>query len=209
MRLGIFGGTFNPIHVGHLRAAEEVREALDLERIVFVPSSMPPHKELDDNVEGAKRLEIVKLSIQGNPFFEVSSFEVDRPGNSYSIRTIEHFRGISGGSPYFIVGQDAFSEISSWYEATRLFDVAHFVVMSRPHAPRRPLEEILGEGAGRFHRTERGHENDRGNEIVLVDVTAYAVSSSMIRDLCRRGLSIRYLVSEKAHDFIRKERIYR
>jgi len=104
MRLGIFGGTFNPVHVGHLRVAEEVREALDLEKVVFVPSSIPPHKELDDDVEGARRLEIVRMSIGDNPFFEVSSYEVDRPGNSYSIRTIEHFRGVFGTIPVFILG---------------------------------------------------------------------------------------------------------
>jgi nicotinate-nucleotide adenylyltransferase len=209
MRLGIFGGTFNPIHIGHLRVAEEVREALDLEKIVFVPSSIPPHKELDDNVEGAKRLEIVKMSIRDNPCFEVSSYEVDRPGNSYSIRTIEHFRGLAGTTPFFILGQDTFNEISTWYQAQELFDLAHFAVMSRPEASRAPLEEVLGASAGRYRAPPVGQVNDMGNEIVFIDVTAYAVSSSRIRELCRNGKSIRYLVSEAAHEYIRKERIYR
>ena len=208
MRLGIFGGTFNPIHVGHLRVAEEVREALALEKIVFVPSCIPPHKELDDNVEGAKRLEIVRMSIQDNPLFEVSSFEVDRPGNSYSIRTIEHFRELTGATPFFILGQDAFNEISTWYQAEKLFDLAHFVVMSRPEAPRSPLEEVLGAIAGRYRVTGRGFVNDAGNEIMFIDVTAYAVSSSQIRELCRRGKSARYLVSEGAYEYIMKERVY-
>lgn len=208
MRLGIFGGTFNPIHVGHLRVAEEVREALDLGKIVFVPSCTPPHKELDDNVEGSIRLEIVRMSIRGNPFFEVSSYEVDRPGNSYSIRTIEHFRDITGTTPFFILGQDAFHEISTWYQAERLFDLAHFAVMSRPEAPRSSLDDILGSVAGRYRPTGRGYVNDRGNEIVFTDVTAYAVSSSHVRELCRKGRSIRYLVADDAYEYIRKERIY-
>ena len=208
MRLGLFGGTFNPIHIGHLRVAEEVRESLLLDKIIFVPSYLPPHKELSDNVEGARRLEIVKLAVKSNPRFEVSSFEVDSAGSSYSIKTIEHIRETYGGTPYFILGQDAFNEISSWYQAERLFDAAHFVVMSRPDAVKYPLAEVLGKSAARFQATPKGFINDSGNEIIFVEVTAYAVSSSQIRDLCKQGRSIKYLVLEGVHDYIRNERIY-
>ena len=208
MRLGIFGGTFNPIHIGHLRVAEEVREALGLEKIIFVPSYLPPHKELSHNVTGARRLEIVKMALKSNPFFEVSSFEVDSQGNSYSIKTIEHIRELYGCTPYFILGRDAFNEISSWYQAQRLFDLAHFVVMSRPGAPVCPLSDVLGEEATNFQATPRGFINELGNEIIFVEVTSYAVSSSRIRELCKKGRSIRYLVPEEVHDYIRKEKIY-
>ncbi len=208
MRLGIFGGTFNPIHIGHLRAAEEVRESLGLERIIFVPSYLPPHKELSHNVTGARRLEIVEMALKSNPFFEVSSFEVDSGGNSYSIKTIEHIKELYGCTPYFILGRDAFNEISSWYQAQRLFDLAHFIVMSRPGAPVCPLSDVLGEEATHFTATPRGFINDRGNEIIFVEVTSYAVSSSGIRELCKKDRSIRYLVPEEVHDYIRKEKIY-
>jgi len=208
MRLGIFGGTFNPIHMGHLRVAEEVREILRLDRVVFVPSFLPPHKELSDNVEGSRRLEIVKMAVRSNPHFEVSSYEVDSKGSSYSIRTIGHMREVYGCTPYFILGQDAFNEISSWYEAHRLFDLAHFVVISRPDAVKLPLHEVLGSASGRFRETPGGFVNEAGNEIVFVEVTAYAVSSSRIREEIKQGRSIRYLVPEEVHDFIRSERIY-
>jgi nicotinate-nucleotide adenylyltransferase len=208
MRLGLFGGTFNPIHIGHLRVAEEVRESLLLDKIIFVPSYLPPHKELSDNVEGARRLEIVRLAVKSNPRFDVSSFEVDSAGSSYSIKTIEHIRETYGCPPYFILGQDAFNEISSWYQAERLFDVAHFVVMSRPDAVKYPLADVLGKSAARFQATPKGFINDSGNEIIFVEVTAYAVSSSQIRDLCKQGRSIKYLVLEEVHDYIRNERIY-
>ena len=208
MRLGIFGGTFNPIHIGHLRVAEEVRESLDLERIIFVPSYLPPHKELSHNVTGSRRLEIVKMALKSNPFFEVSSFEVENQQSSYSIKTIEHIRELYGCTPYFILGRDAFNEISSWYQAQRLFDLSHFAVMSRPEAPVCPLSDVLGEGARKFQTTPRGFINALGNEIVFVEVTAYTVSSSRIRELCIKGRSIRYLVPEEVHDYIRKERIY-
>lgn len=208
MRLGIFGGTFNPIHVGHLRVAEEVREALSLEKVIFVPSHMPPHKELADKVGADRRLEIVRVSIRGNPRFEVSPFEVDRPGSSYSIRTIEHVRETYGCTPHFILGMDAFNEISAWYQSARLFDLAHFIVMTRPDSERRSLADVLGPGAARFVKTDSGFVNELGNEILFVTVTGYAISSSRIRELCKQGRSIRYLVSEAAEEYIRRERIY-
>jgi nicotinate-nucleotide adenylyltransferase len=208
MRLGLFGGTFNPIHVGHLRAAEEVRVSLSLDKIIFVPSYLPPHKELSDNIEGTKRLEIVKLAVRANVHFEASSFEVDNAGSSYSIRTIEHMRQVYGCIPHFILGQDAFNDIASWYQAGRLFDLAHFVVMSRPDVERRPLNYIIADVAERFRETPRGYINEKGCEIIFVEVTAFAISSSQIRELCKQGQSIRYLVPEEVHDYIRKERIY-
>jgi nicotinate-nucleotide adenylyltransferase len=208
MRLGLFGGTFNPIHIGHLRVAEEVRELFDLEKVIFVPSYLPPHKELADNVQAEKRLEIVRLSIQSNPHFETSSFEVESGGSSYSIRTIEYMRQLYGCTPYFILGRDAFNDISCWYEAERLFELAHFLVMTRPDTQMMPLKEILKNNTSRFRPTDRGFVNDRGNEIIFVDVTPYAISSSMIRELCKKGKSIKYLVPESAYEYITSERIY-
>jgi nicotinate-nucleotide adenylyltransferase len=151
---------------------------------------------------------MVKAALRANAFFDVSSFEVDSAVCSYSIRTIEHIRGLYGCTPYFILGRDAFNEISSWYQVQRLLDLTHFVVMSRPGAPVCPLRDVLGDDASRFLETPRGFINEHGNEIVFVEVTAYEVSSSRIRELCKKGRSIRYLVPEEVHDYIRKERIY-
>lgn len=208
MRLGIFGGTFNPIHFGHLRAAEEVRQDIGLDEVVFVPSYIPPHKELAGEVSARKRLEIVRLAIRSNPFFNLSSFEVDQEGNSYSIRTIEHIRMDYGITPYFILGQDAFNEISTWYEAQRLFDLAHFVVMSRPNARRHALEEVLGDKANGFVGSGKGYVNSSGNKILYVEVTPLDISSSLIRELCRQGRSIRYLVPDEVEEYMRNERMY-
>ena len=208
MRLGIFGGTFNPIHLGHLRVAEEVRTSLELEKIIFVPSYLPPHKDLADNVVGHKRLEIVRIAIADNPCFELSSFEVDSGGNSYSIRTIEHIRETYNTTPYFILGQDAFNDILSWFEKDRLFGLTHFAVMSRPHAERPPLNETIGAHALEYHETGKGFINHDGCEIVFVDVTPLDISSSTIRTLCKTGKSIRYLVPKEVEDYIREERIY-
>ncbi|MGC9324603.1 MAG: nicotinate-nucleotide adenylyltransferase [Desulfomonilia bacterium] len=208
MRLGLFGGTFNPLHIGHLRVAEEVREKARLDTVIFIPSYIPPHKELDFHVPGQTRLEIIRRSIRTNPFFEVSSFEVDRDEPSYSVRTIEHFRSKTMTTPYFIIGQDAFNEISSWYEAHRLFSLTHFIVMSRPGEEKLPLEQVLGRESSLYHPTDDGFINTHGNELLFIDVTPYALSSSLIRTFFTQGKSIRYLVPEEAYEYIMTERIY-
>ncbi len=208
MRLGIFGGTFNPIHFGHLRAAEEVRQGMALDEVVFVPSYIPPHKQLAGETAAEKRLEIVRIAIKSNPFFTLSSFEVDQGGNSYSIRTIEHIRTDYGITPYFILGQDAFNEISTWFESGKLFGLAHFVVMSRPNSRRPELAEVLGEQAGSFTKTANGYVNGSGKEIIYIEVTPLDISSSLIRELLRRGRSVRYLVPEKVDEFMKNERMY-
>ena len=127
-RVGIYGGTFNPIHIGHLRAAEEVAEALDLERVIFVPSARPPHKceEPDDPIAAARdRLAWVRAAVAGNPRFEVDDLEVERGGASYAVETLRTL-GSRWGRPVFIIGHDAFVEIDTWREpeSARPVDVA-------------------------------------------------------------------------------------
>jgi len=208
MKLGIFGGTFNPIHYGHLRSAQEVSERLGLTRVIFVPSFIPPHKELASGVPGQQRLETVRLAIRDNPLFELSAFEVEAGVTSYSIKTIAHIRGQHQTTPYFILGQDAFNEITTWYEAPRLFSLAHFVVMARPGAPRKPLEAVLGDLSATFVPTDTGYKNAGGFEIIYLEVTPLDISSSLIRSLCRAGRSIRYLVPPEVEAYIARERIY-
>ncbi|HDP25461.1 MAG TPA: nicotinate (nicotinamide) nucleotide adenylyltransferase [Deltaproteobacteria bacterium] len=208
MRLGLFGGTFNPLHIGHLRVAEEVREKVRLDTIIFVPSYVPPHKELDCNVSGQQRLEIIQRSIRANPFFEASSYEVERSEPSYSIRTIEHFRSGNHVAPFFILGQDAFNEIATWYEAERLFSLAHFIVMSRPGEEKLNLDQVLGTSSSLYRPSVNGFINVHGNEILFIDVTPFSLSSSQIRSNRKEGKSIRYLVPEEAYEYIMTERIY-
>jgi len=209
MKIGIFGGTFNPIHYGHLRAAEEVREKAGLDKVIFIPSHIPPHKELAGAVPSEKRLQIVRTAINGNPGFGLSSFEVDQGGSSYSIKTIGHIRETSGVTPSFILGQDAFNDISTWYEAPRLFDQANFIVMSRPRAKRPDIGEVLGGAALDFREDGDGYVNRVGNRIDFMAVTQLDISSSLIRALCREGKSIRYLVPPEVEEYIIQERIYR
>src|SRR3972149_6883120 len=131
-RIGLFGGTFNPIHLGHLRGAEEIREVFNLEEIIFIPSSIPPHKVTEKVIEARHRLEMVKLATANNPYFSISDVELLRPGKSYSIDTLRYFRENQQDNLFFILGGDAFVEIETWKEFQNLFSLCHFIVMARP-----------------------------------------------------------------------------
>ena len=127
MRLGLFGGTFNPIHIGHLRAAVEVRESFRLDKVLLIPSAHPPHKNADDLASPEDRFEMVGLAIDGIPFLEASDVEIIRSGPSYTIETLQYFQRQYGSTSviHFILGIDAFSEITTWKLYKRLFAAAN------------------------------------------------------------------------------------
>jgi nicotinate-nucleotide adenylyltransferase len=204
-RIGIYGGTFNPIHFGHLRAAEEVAETLDLERVLFVPSATPPHKleEPGDSIApAADRFSWVQLATQDNPRFGVDDVEVARGGTSFLVDTLAALRTKLGPATelVFIVGSDAFAEMGAWRAPRELFRLAHYAVIARPplrdgHLARwlpeavRDDVEIAADG-----RT--GHHRSAGTQIRLVEIAGLAVSSSEIRRRLQAGRSVRYLLPE-------------
>jgi nicotinate-nucleotide adenylyltransferase len=208
MRIGIFGGTFNPIHYGHISAAEDVRREAFLDKVILVPSHIPPHKELADATPSGKRLEAVRLAISGNPHLEVSSFEVDAKGTSYSIKTIEHFASVYKTVPYFILGQDAFNDIMSWFDAKRLFSVAHFIVISRPRARKPGLKVVMGEFAKTFKKTSHGYMSMAGRDIIFIDVAPNDISSSAIRECIKAGKPLTGFVPPAVEKYIYEERMY-
>ena len=146
-RVGIFGGTFNPIHLGHLRAAEQVTETLGLERMIFVPCAQPPHKpeSADDPIApAAERLAWVRAATAGNPRFEVDPLEIERSGPSYSVETLRALAARSAGPPpVFTIGHDAFVEVGTWREPEALFTLAHFAVIARPPVAEGTLADWL------------------------------------------------------------------
>jgi nicotinate-nucleotide adenylyltransferase len=204
MTVSIFGGTFNPVHHGHLRAAEEVREQLGLDSVLLTPVNRPALKDLDGAVSGEHRLKMLELACNSNPHFKVLDCEIRRGGTSYSLHTIEYVWAEYGERPTFILGQDAFDAIASWYEWRRLFELADFAVMTRPgSAPNLPVAvDFASEIEPGKYRT------DSQTTISFVTVTALAISSSQIRANLRAGRSIRYLVPEAVADYIKQERIY-
>lgn len=213
---GVFGGTFNPIHLGHLRAAEEVLEALGLERMIFVPSAQPPHKATDrpERIASAEaRLEWVRLAVADNPRFEVDSIEVERPGPSYSLDTLRELEArLAPQRPVFVIGCDAFAEIDTWREPKSLFGLAHFVVMTRPPVRSGSLAAWLPEGlAGDFELDPGGRSGRRrGAEtwIRLVEIASLEISASDVRQRLREGRSVRYLLPDPVRRAVQASGIY-
>jgi nicotinate-nucleotide adenylyltransferase len=214
-RVGILGGTFNPIHLGHLRAAEEVCEALGLERMILVPSAQPPHKEgsADDPIAPASdRLAWTRLATDGNPRFEVDSIEIDRGGRSYSVDTVREISGRASHRPVFAIGCDAFAELASWREPKALLELAHFAVMTRPPVLSGSLEDWLPEGVRDEIELEgdglRGRHHSAGTWIRVLGVSALDISSSDIRRRLRNGRSVRYLLPERVREAVERSGAY-
>ncbi|OGP58454.1 MAG: nicotinate (nicotinamide) nucleotide adenylyltransferase [Deltaproteobacteria bacterium RBG_13_61_14] len=157
MKIGIYGGTFNPIHLGHLRTAEEIRQRFGLREIIFVPSAQPPHKVSPDIVDGSHRLKMVALAITGNPAFSVSDLEVRRGGKSYSLETLRELKPLHPESDLaFILGLDAFLEINTWHQWEQLFAEAEFIVTSRPGTPRVAPTKAIPEAVRKEFRHAKG-----------------------------------------------------
>lgn len=215
-RIGILGGTFNPIHLGHLRAAEEVIEALELERMIFVPCAAPPHKThrpTDPIAPAAARLEWVQIAIRDNPRFEVDSIEIDRGGRSYTIDTLKEIgQRIAPELPIFTIGQDAFTEIDSWRDPREVFSLAHFAVITRPPVAALSLADWLPRCIKADMDPSLDGQNAQNRRtrtwIRLVDITSLDISSSEIRRRIRSGRSIRYLLPPAVAEAVEKSGMY-
>ncbi|MBI1810645.1 MAG: nicotinate-nucleotide adenylyltransferase [Nitrospirae bacterium] len=217
MKLGIFGGTFNPIHYGHLTAAEEVKEKLGLDKIIFVPSGNPPLK--DKELADAKhRYKMVKLAISKNHSFAVSDIEYKKKDKSYSVDTIEKLRRIYPGARlYFIAGIDAFIDIPNWWQPERLVSLADFIVISRPSykftglasSPylkiNRSILKKLDDAKLQSYKTKL----ISGRDITMLHITPVEISATGIRKLIKRGKSIKYLLPEEVESYIITHKIYK
>ncbi len=211
MRLGLFGGTFNPIHFGHLRSAEEIAENLQLDRLLFIPAARPPHKNTQAVTSFAVRFEMIRLAIAGHPRFEVSDIENQRPEKSFSIDTVRLFRRDCGPAAqiFFIVGLDAMLEIDTWRDYREIFPLCHFVVLDRPGYDPRQLAAILCQKVGCTHRAEENvFRHPSGNGIFFSPITRIDISSTQIRRLAKQGLSLRFLLPEAVRRFILKNKLY-
>ncbi len=211
-RIGVFGGTFDPVHLAHLRCAEEAREQLGLDEVLFVPAADPPHKTRRITAAG-HRLAMVRLATAGNPAFRVSAIEIERGGRSYTVDTLRALRARlpAGSGLTLLVGLDAFCEIGTWKEYRTLFALADLAVWSRPPHRIRASRALLPVAArrdfcyGPDHRTLR---HRTGNQIRFLTVTALDVSASAIRLRLQRGRSIRYLVPPAVERYLGRYRLY-
>lgn len=214
MKWGLFGGTFDPIHIGHLRCAEEMIEIFDLNRIIFVPASRPPHKLNGAITPFYHREQMIRRAIEGNPSFSFSDVENQRSGISYSVETVEYILDkyrLENLDLYLIIGQDAFHAIRTWKDWERLILLCHFAVMTRPGYVNHGLDAILTEEfASRFVYDEgaRGFFGPTGRVISFNEVTFLDIASSNIRKRAKEGKTIKYLVPEEVRRYIVKNSLY-
>lgn len=213
MRLGILGGTFDPIHLGHLRTAEEIGQGLNLEKVYLIPSASPPHKTREPLTPFRHRLNMARLSVADSLLLEALDLESQRPGLSYSIETLRDLSTTFGPEAdlFFILGTDAFFEIKTWKDYRDLFDYAHFVIINRAGFQPGGLEPLLGDLGLDLSQTDQPHVliTSSGKKIILMETTLMDISSTGIKEMVAGGKSIRFLVPESVRDYIMKNELYK
>ena len=198
MRVGILGGTFDPIHIGHLFAAEEARTRMGLERVLFIPAGLPPHKLHLDITSTQDRLNMVELAIADNPHLFLSRVDIDRFGPSYTVDTVELLRNEYGSDSeiYFIMGSDSLADLLTWHKPERLIRLCRLVALTRP-GKRVDLDELNRLLPGAIARVQ------------LLEMPLLQVSSTDIQRRVRMGFSIKYLVPPAVETYIYRHELYR
>lgn len=201
MRIGIMGGTFDPVHTGHLIIAQEVGWRLELDRVLFMPAANPPHKQHQHVTPDHCRLEMVRLATAGNSLFEVEPYEIERGGLSYTATTLEALRERFGPSSqtelYFIIGADAVADLLSWYRPERVLELTRLAVVARPGYDL-PLARLQA-GLPQFDLSER---------FVGVEVPLIQIAANEIRTRVQQGAPITYLVPASVEAYIHREGLY-
>ncbi len=195
-RIGILGGTFNPIHNGHLLIAEGLVDKLKLDRIIFIPCAIPPLKNSKQLINARHRLEMVKRAVKGHSRFSVASLEIDRGGVSYSVDTLTELRRQFKAKLYFIVGSDSLTCLSAWKDIGKVLSLAQMVAVSRPGYPVIPAQ------------VKRKIRID-WRRVKLVEIPTLSISSTEVRSLTRSGRSLKFLVPEQVRKYILRYRLYK
>lgn len=206
MRLGILGGTFNPIHFGHLRAAEEARERVDLDKVIFMPSGNPPLKT-QDLIEASHRYAMSRIATASNVNFVVSDLEIRQTEKSYTVNTIQRLYEIYPGDElFFILGIDVFLDITNWWQPDVLASIVDFVLVTRHgfdlmDVLKSPYVRSADEELNQFHLKS-------GRKAFVLQMTPMGISSTEIRRFLREGKSIKYLLPDKVEEYIYQHNLY-
>jgi len=212
LRLGIFGGTFDPVHLGHLRAAEEALDILGLDEMLFVPAALPPHKPGRKILSFRSRWRMLQLALAGNSRFRLSDLERRMPGKSYTVHSLKQLRKENPGAElFFLVGCDAFFEMDTWYEFKEIFRLAGVAVLCRPECSENEMLEFVSKRVSELYRIVP--ENREIRHPVLCSVyslrnTRMDISSTRIRELAAQGRSVRYLVPDNVCSYIGENGLY-
>ncbi len=217
MKVGIFGGTFNPIHYGHLRAAEEVGEQLGLDKVLFVPSGNPPLKT-KDIAPARHRFAMVKLAVKGNRLFQVSDIESRLPGKSYTVKTIEALQNENPRVEFsLILGIDAFLDIPNWWRPEHLVTLSDFIIISRPgnaflalqRSPYIKIKKAILKEMDAFGIESHKATLSSQRKAVLLRLTPLSISSTEIRRVVQLGSSIKYLLPPAVQSYIMNNKLYK
>ena len=198
MNIGVMGGTFDPIHKGHLIVAEEVRARLDLAEVLFVPAGQPWLKANSPITAAEHRIQIVRLAIAAKTYFKLSTMEIERAGPSYTVDTIAELQGQLGAGDklFFILGWENLAELPQWREPSRLIKMCYLVAVPRVGYPAPDLKSLEADIPGLSH------------SVILLDTPQIDISASAIRNRVAQGLSISPLVPEPVERYIREHRLY-
>ena len=198
MKIGVLGGTFDPVHIGHLVVAEEARVVLSLSEIILVPAGQPMLKPAHPITPAEHRLQMLRLAIIGRPYFRVSAMEIEHPGPSYTVDTIAELQGQFGSEDelFFILGWDSLAQLPEWREPSRLIKLCYLVAVPRPGYQRPNLDALEASIPGISQR------------VVFLEKPQIDISASAIRELAARGLSLRQLVPEPVAEYIRQHKLY-
>jgi nicotinate-nucleotide adenylyltransferase len=219
-RIGLFGGTFNPIHLGHIQVIQEVKQGFGLDKIFIIPSALPPHKEPDGLVDAGDRIEMIRLAFLNHPDFSVSDVELNRSGPSYTIDTVRHFKAIlhEDAELFLILGLDAFLEIDTWKSYKDLFLLIPFIVMSRGTDGKNGrvfgrktvgdyLKSKISEGYT-LSASQSSYIHKKKQPVYVFDVTPINISSTKIRKVIKNRNPIKSLVPEVVEAFIKNKGLY-
>lgn len=215
-RIGILGGTFNPVHNGHLAIARDLRERLQLQKILFIPSNLPPHKSGEAVPSAAQRYEMVRLAVSGEPSFELSDMEIKRGGRSYTIDTVKALHASDREAEFFfITGLDAFLEIKSWFKWQELLSLCAFVVISRPGYHFSDLKKLdfMSSAAASLEKMDKGGVAETivqtgAFSVYLESIPLHDVSATEIRAMIQKGSSVKKILPEAVETYIIKNKIY-
>ena len=206
MTTGVLGGTFDPIHLGHLAAADAAQQALSLDAMLLIPSRIAPHRADPASASAGDRFAMAQLAIEGRPRWAASRIEIERDGPSYTFDTLIELRK-APSQFFFIIGTDAFSEIATWSRYPAVLDLANFVVVSRPGFTLDSLQKRLPDLADRMTTPDRFHLSAK-TRIILLEASTPDISSTDIRRRVRSHESTAGLVPETVADYIRTQRLY-
>lgn len=189
-KIAIFGGTFDPVHLGHLVTAEDIMKTLKLDRVIFIPAGRPPHKNIKTITGAGHRLKMLKLAIRDLPGFEISDYELKKKTKSFTIDTVRFFRKtlIKGDKLYFIAGSDIIEQIESWKDWRKLIKEVHLLIMARPGFKAGKKASKLG---------------------TFIEIKNIDISSSDIRKMIKKGLPVTYMIPEAVEKYIYDNKLYR